>query len=224
MIKNLIHIANYHIRLFLASLILIAMIGFEVSAKDLEGRSYKGSDFYVEGALSVEYNAPRISGAGDNKKFSTTNNLFKQIYDLENIALGVHIRFHDSFGLNVNWVQTNLDSIALQQAGPLAKKAIYKIDHYNFSLLTYAPIVKNFFELFAELGASDIRSDLSYTLTNGNSVNKNSHETRFFYGGGMQIYLNNITSVRFSAQRYVGNIGLINSDYTTVRIGFLRFF
>jgi hypothetical protein len=212
---------------FLVISLLLSLISSNILAQEddrKEGRTYRKSDFYIDPALSVEYNAPRISGAGENNRFSTTDNLLKQIYNLENIALGAHIRFHDSFGLNGNWVQTNLDSTALQHVQITDKKALYKIDHYNFSLLTYLPIVKNFFELFAETGVSDMRSDLNYIDSNGENIKKNIHETRFFYGAGMQISFNSLTSIRFSAQRYVGNVGLINSDYTTVRFGFLRFF
>ena len=104
------------------------------------------------------------------------------------------------------------------------KKALYKIDHYNFSLLTYLPIVKNFFELFAETGVSDMRSDLNYFNSKGENIRRNIHETRFFYGAGMQISINSTTTFRFSAQRYAGSVGLIDSNYTTVRVGFLRFF
>ena len=214
-------------KFFLTISLLLSLISSNIFAQEddrKEGRRYKANDFYIDGALSIEFSAPRISGAGDNKKFSTTDHIFKQVYNLENIALGTHIRFHDSFGFNANWVQTNLDSIALQHAGPLAKKALYKIEHYNFSLLTFIPIVTNFFELFVETGASDIRANLSFTRANGEFVNSKSHQTRFFYGGGMQISLNSTSSLRFSAQRYLGNVGLIMSDYTTVRVGFLRFF
>jgi hypothetical protein len=211
---------------FIISL-LLSLISSNIFAQEndrKEGKTYGENDFYIDPAISIEYNAPRISGGGENKRFSTTDNLLKQVYNLENIAIGAHIRFHDSFGFNANWVQTNLDSPALQHVQITDKKALYKIDHYNFSLLTYLPIVKNFFELFAETGVSDMRSDLSYINSRGENIKRNIHETRFFYGAGMQITFNSITSIRFSAQRYAGNVGLIKSDYTTVRIGFLRFF
>ena len=56
------------------------------------------------------------------------------------------------------------------------------------------------------------------------NIRRNIHETRFFYGAGMQISINSTTTFRFSAQRYAGSVGLIDSNYTTVRVGFLRFF
>ena len=86
------------------------------------------------------------------------------------------------------------------------------------------PIIKNFFEIFGELGLADMRANLSYMDINGKSVRSNSHQTRFFYSAGLQVSVNDINTIRFSAQRYVGKVGLINSDYTTVRIGFLRLF
>lgn len=190
--------------------------------KTLENSSK--NNFYIKPAISIEYNAPGLSGAGDNKRFATTDHIFKQIYKFENIAIGAHIRFHDHFGLNANWVQTSLDSPVLKDTQIINKKAVYKIDHYNFSLLSFAPVIKNYFELFGELGLSDMHSNLAYTDVKGNSVNRNSHQTRIFYSAGLQIIFNDYNAFRFSAQRYVGKVGLINSDYTTLRIGFLRFF
>lgn len=215
---------NSKINILLIFLLSFFVINSASYANEDAKKIFSNNNFYIKPALSIEYNAPRISGAGNNKNFSTTEHIFKQIYNLENIAIGAHIRFHDNFGLNVNWVQTDLDSIALKNAQPLAKKALYKIDHYNFSLLTFVPVIKNFFELFGEFGLSDMRGNLSYMDINGKSIIRGSHQTRFFYSAGLQISLNDINTFRFSAQRYVGKVGLIDSDYTTVRIGFLRFF
>jgi hypothetical protein len=233
MIKN-IFFPNCKIKIFIVFLLSLFAINSACyahgdsargdSAREDNKKIYNKNNFYIEPALSIEYNAPRVSGSGNNKHFATTEHIFKQLYNLENIAIGAHIRFHDNFGFNANWVQTSLDSTALKDAQPLAKKALYKIDHYNFSLLTYAPIIKNFFEIFGELGLADMRANLSYVDINGKSVRSNSHQTRFFYSAGLQVSVNDINTIRFSAQRYVGKVGLINSDYTTVRIGFLRFF
>ena len=233
MIKN-IFFPNCKIKIFIVFLLSLFAINSACyahgdsargdSAREDNKKIYNKNNFYIEPALSIEYNAPRVSGSGNNKHFATTEHIFKQLYNLENIAIGAHIRFHDNFGFNANWVQTSLDSTVLKDAQPLAKKALYKIDHYNFSLLTYAPIIKNFFEIFGELGLADMRANLSYVDINGKSVRSNSHQTRFFYSAGLQVSVNDINTIRFSAQRYVGKVGLINSDYTTVRIGFLRFF
>ncbi|GDX36309.1 hypothetical protein LBMAG18_08200 [Alphaproteobacteria bacterium] len=189
-----------------------------------KGSSYSKSDFFFEPALSLEYNIPVVSGAGDNKKFTNSEHFFKQVYNLENIAIGTHIRLHESFALNANWVQTNMDSTSLQHREPLAKEAIYKVDHYNFSLQTFLPIIPRFFEFFGETGVAHIRSELAYTTLGNRLILEKSNQSRAFYGVGAQIALNNLTSVRISGQRYVGNFGLISSDYTTVRLGFLRFF
>jgi hypothetical protein len=214
---------HFKIKTFLVFFLNFLIINSAVFAND-DKKIYNKNNFFLKPAISIEYNAPGVSGAGNNKRFATTEHILKQLYNLENIAIGAHIRFHDNFGLNANWVQTSLDSTALKNAEPLAKKAVYKIDHYNFSVLGYAPVIKNFFELFGELGLSDMRGNLSYTDINGKSVNRNSHQTRFFYSAGLQLSLNDINTFRFSAQRYVGKVGLIDSDYTTIRIGFLRFF
>lgn len=227
MIKN-IFFPNSKFKIFLVFLLNFLVITSTIHAKengDADDKKISNkNNFYIKPAFSIEYNAPRVSGAGNNKRFATTEHIFKQVYNFENIAIGAHIRFHDNFGLNANWVQTSLDSTVLKDVQPLAKKALYKIDHYNFSLLTYLPIVKNFFELFAETGVSDMRSDLNYFNSKGENIRRNIHETRFFYGAGMQISINSTTTFRFSAQRYAGSVGLIDSNYTTVRVGFLRFF
>lgn len=189
-----------------------------------KGSSYSKSDFFFEPALSLEYNIPVVSGAGDNKKFTNSEHFFKQVYNLENIAIGAHIRFHESFGLNANWVQTNMNSTSLQHREPLAKEAIYKVDHYNFSLLTFLPIIPRFFEFFGETGVAHIRNELAYTTLGNRLILEKSNQSRAFYGVGAQIALNSLTTIRISGQRYVGNFGLIGSDYSTVRVGFLRFF
>jgi len=200
----------------------------QAHAQDRQERSsessYSKNSFFFEPALSLEYNIPAVSGAGNNNKFTNSEHFFKQVYNLENIALGAHIRFHESFGLNANWVQTNMDSTVIQHREPLAKEAIYKVDHYNFSLLTYLPIIPRFFEFFGETGVAHIRSELAYSTISNRLVLEKSNQSRAFYGIGAQIALNDLTTIRLSGQRYVGNFGLLGSDYTTVRLGFLRFF
>lgn len=117
-----------------------------------------------------------------------------------------------------------MDSTVIQHREPLAKEAIYKVDHYNFSLLTYLPIIPRFFEFFGETGVAHIRNELAYSTISNRLVLEKSNQSRAFYGIGAQIALNNLTTIRLSGQRYVGNFGLLGSDYTTVRLGFLRFF
>lgn len=218
--KNKLLITKFNksfLKLFFLSIIAITYQSSNCFAQDQK-------IFYIQPALTLEYNMPSISGSGDNKRFNNQDHVIKQLYNFENIAVGGHIRFHDNLGINVNWVQSSLDSPVLQHIGILSKDAVYKIDHYNFSFLTFIPIVKEFFDIFAETGVADIRSNLTYQESSQVFVKKNTHETRFFYGLGSQIAINDVSTIRFSIQRYVGSVGLINSDYTTVRLGFVRYF
>lgn len=209
-------------KLCLLSIVFICSI--DSFAEENSNRKYTKNDFYFEPAITLEYNIPVVSGAGDNKKFNNKEHILKQLYNLQNIVVGAHIRFHEGFGINANWVQTTMDSTSLQHRERLSKEAIYKVDHYNFSVLTYIPLIKKFFELYGETGVAHLRDELSYQTTSGAFVMKNSRHSRFFYGAGAQLRLNNITSIRVSAQRYAGNFGLLGSNYTTIRLGVMRFF
>lgn len=209
-------------KICLLSLIFIGSINS--FAQDNSNRKYSKNDFYFNPAITLEYNIPIVSGAGDNKKFNNKEHIIKQLYNIENIAVGAHIRFHDGFGINANWVQTTMDSASLQHRETLSKEAIYKVDQYNFSALTYIPLIKKFFELYGETGVAHLRDELSYQTISGQFVMKNSRQSRFFYGLGAQLSLNDITTIRVSAQRYVGNFGLLGSNYTTIRLGVMRFF
>lgn len=231
MFKNkIINIINCKILKFTKSSlkILIALTLIKISwiqnSQAQERYSQEKNPFYLQPALTLEYNMPSISGSGDNKKFNNKDHIIKQLYNFENIAVGAHVRFHDNLGINANWVQSTLDSPTLQHIGVLSKDAIYKIDHYNFSFLTFVPIIKEFFDVFAEAGVADIRSTLTYQTSTENFTKKNTHETRFFYGLGLQIAINDVSTIRFSLQRYTGSVGLINSNYTTARLGFVRYF
>jgi len=143
------------------------------------------------------------------------------MHALENLALGGNFRVHKHLGFNANWVQSDLTNSSLQSAGTLSERAQFTFDQYNLSALFYIPIVENFFEIFAEGGVADMRGQLTYTPLYGSSVNQKSHQTVGIYGAGFQILLNEKDTIRFSGQRYSGRIGLINSDYSTMRVGYL---
>lgn len=182
-------------------------------------------DFFFKPSLSIEYNAPRISGSGVNSNFKVSGALFHQVSDLQNVSIGGNFRIHKYLGFNANWVQSDLVNSELQGVtGDLSERAQFRFDQYNLSALFYVPAVANLFEVFAEGGVADIRSRLTYSTTPNNPVNETSHEIVGFYGAGFQILLNEENAFRLSWQRYMGRIGLINSNYSTMRVGYLMAF
>jgi hypothetical protein len=184
------------------------------------------SKLYLKSYFTFEYSAPVITGGGPNVDFKTSHDIFSQLRDIENIALGQHFRIHDYLGLQWNWAQTELDNIAFQDAGPLARRAIFKMDHVNFSALFFMPVEKNLFELFAEIGAADVRSRTSYVKSNGSLIAQKNHETTGIYGLGFQIkhFKNSDDAIRFSFQKYSGKLAGLDSHYSTVRFGYLKRF
>ena len=113
-----------------------------------------GRDFNVKSFATIEYQAPSLSGAGDNADFKT-NNFGKQLSNFENIAIGGHFRINERFGVNINFVQTSLNHYALQGVS-LSQKARFSLDQYNMSALFFKPIQRNLFEVFGEAGVSNI--------------------------------------------------------------------
>ncbi len=178
-------------------------------------------EFFFKPYFSIEYNAPKISKSGVNSNFKVSGAFFHQMHALENLALGGNFRVHKYLGFNTNWVQSDLTNSSLQSVGTLSERAQFTFDQYNLSALFYIPIIENFFEIFAEGGVADIRGKLTYTPLGGSAVNQTSHQTAGIYGAGFQILLNEKDTIRLSWQRYSGRIGLINSDYSTMRVGYL---
>lgn len=181
-------------------------------------------NWYFKPALSIEYNAPIISGGGNDKNFKNSQRLSGQLREFQNIAIGGHFRIQKYLGFNLNWVQSELDSTTLGSVGYLSRQANFKIDHVNASALIFMPLVPNTFELFAELGAADMNSKINYIQTNGNAVSEKSHQTKALYGLGFQVHFNQTSSIRFSVQKYSGKLALLGSNYTTVRLGYLYAF
>lgn len=183
------------------------------------------SGFFFKPYLSIEYSAPDISGGGTNVNFKTSQNFFSQMRDLENLALGGNFRVHKNLGFNINWAQTDMENYALQAApGGLTRKANFRLDQYNFTALGYFPVVKDSFELFVEGGAADITSKLNYAGLDGVFHENKAHETKAVYGAGFQLYVNPNNIVRFSVQKYAGKLALLDSHFTTIRIGYLASF
>lgn len=193
----------------------VFLISFSANAKD---------DFFFKPAVTIEYSAPEISGGGVNTSFKNSQNLFDQIWDFENLALGANLRVHKYLGFNANWAQTAMDNYSVFNVGALSQKANFRLDQYNFSALGYLPIVEDTFEIFAEAGVSNINSKLTY-VTSGNSVfSGKAHETKGFYGAGLQINLTKSDALRISFQKYCGKLALLDANFSTVRIGYLKAF
>ncbi len=180
-------------------------------------------EFFFKPALSLEYSAPSLSNSG-NKDFKS-NNLGKQISGFENIALGANLRVHKFLGFNANWAQGALSSNNLQDVGYLNNAARYKFDQINLSALAYFP-ANDFVEFFAEAGVSDIHGRLNYVQNNGTVVNEKAHQTKALYGVGIQFKpsVKCEDMIRLSFQKYSGNLALLDANYSTVRIGYLKLF
>ena len=86
------------------------------------------------------------------------------------------------------------------------------------------PIIPTRAELFVEAGVVDIGSKLHYTPTGGTKVQRKGHETIGLYGIGAQVSPFGGDFIRLSAQRYIGKIGLLDTEYTTFRLGYLKSF
>lgn len=198
---------------FVATLSLFSANSF---AKTADG-------FFFRPSISIEYSAPSLSNSG-SKNFHS-NNLGKQISGFENIALGGNFRVHKFLGFNANWVQGALSDNSLQNVGYLNNKARFKFDQYNFSALAYLP-VNEFVEFFAEAGVSDIHSRLNYLQNSGVVANQKSHQTKTIYGLGFQFKPCEKSEdvIRVSFQKYSGKLELLDANYATVRIGYLKAF
>ena len=174
--------------------------------------------------LTIEYNAPEISGGGANTDFKTSKGLFGQIADFNNIALGANFRIHKNFGFNANWSQVEMENYSIFNVGSLSRKASLQIEHFNFSALAYLPVKKDLFELFAEFGIADINSKLTYVTSSGAVFAGKSHDTKALYGFGFQVHLTKSEALRLSFQKYSGKLSLLDSSYSTLRIGYLKAF
>jgi hypothetical protein len=181
---------------------------------------------FFKPAISVEYSAPILTSGGVNSEFRT-NNFGKQMNNFQNLTLGGNFRVHKSLGFNLNWTQTELRNDSLQNIGFLSQEAHFKMDQYNFSVLAYAPVDKNeILEIFAEAGISDMNSKLTYVTSGGDSVSNKAHETMAFYGLGFQARVSKKSgdAIRFSFQKYSGKMALTDTNYTAIRLGYLKVF
>lgn len=174
--------------------------------------------------ITIELSKSVLSHKSMNAKFENRNDFFENIRQFEDLALGGHLRFGKYFGVNVNWAQTSLQNNSLYGVGNLNQKAKFKSDQINTTALIFLPIIPKRAELFIEGGSVDIGSKLNYTTTGGIDIERKSHQTMGLYGLGAQISLFGSDFIRLSAQRYAGRIGLLETNYTTFRLGYLKSF
>jgi hypothetical protein len=123
-----------------------------------------------------------------------------------------------------NWSQTSLKNNRVNGYNSLESQAKYKSDQINTTALFFIPIIPTRAELFVEAGVVDIGSKLHYTPTGGTKVQRKGHETIGLYGIGAQVSPFGGDFIRLSAQRYMGKIGLLDTQYTTFRLGYLKSF
>jgi len=172
---------------------------------------------------TIELGKSVLSHQSVNSKFENGNDFFENLRQFEDIALGGHIRF-GLLGVNLNWSQTSLKNNRLKGYDSLESQAKYKSDQINATALFFLPIIPTRAELFVEAGVVDIGSKLHYTPTGGTKVQRKGHETIGLYGIGAQVSPFGGDFIRLSAQRYMGKIGLLDTQYTTFRIGYLKSF
>ncbi len=181
--------------------------------------------FFLKSFASLEYQAPRVTSGGTSSNFRTKT-FDKQLTRFENIAVGVHFRIHKYVGLNANWLQTGLRDGTLKAY--VDNKASFKMNQFQFSSLFYLPLTaNNSCELFAELGVADVHSDLSFANASAASGAKTSdRKIHAMYGIGLQVapFESSDDAFRVTYLRYAGNLGLIGTDYSAVKFGFIKSF
>jgi hypothetical protein len=173
--------------------------------------------------VTLELGKSVMSHKSINSKFKNSNDFFETLRQFEDVAIGGHIRF-GFLGVNVNWSQTSLKNNRLNGVSSLEGSAKYKSDQINTTALLFLPIIPTRAELFVEGGVVDIGSKIHYTPTGGTKVQRKSHETIGLYGIGAQVSPFGGDFIRLSAQRYIGKVGLLDTNYTTVRLGYLKSF
>lgn len=181
--------------------------------------------FFFEPFATIEYSAPKFSGNSGAKHFAT-DSFGSQLKNFDNIALGFHGRVHKYLGFNANWSQTDLSSTNLD-GYILSKKASLALDYYNISALFFVPLVEDsVLEFFGETGVSKIKSKISIFETSGDYTKKTANETKPFIGGGFQYapFKESNDAIRFSIQRQIGKLDLIDARLTTIRLGYIKSF
>ncbi len=183
--------------------------------------------FFFKPFLTLEYQAPRLSGGGRGFK---TDGLGSQILRFENISPGVSMRIHRYIGIDASYVMVGLNSAQLNrndQALDLEGKASFNFKAFTLSTLFYlSPTENGPLELFGEVGAALIDSTFKYRLTDGTGVNKGYKQANPLVGAGFQFmpFSGSNDAFRFSYQHYLQKMEGIDANYGAFRVGFIKSF
>ena len=175
--------------------------------------------FILKSAMTIEYQGMGTKGDGQNGQFKNRS-FWNQLKNFDDIALGANFRVHKYLGFNLNWSKNTMKNGGLNGYS-LADKASLNLQNINATSVLYFPIIGDqWMEGFAEIGVSDVKSELKFIETNGQQIKQSSHETALLYGAGIQFmpYYSDI-AFRFGFQKYQTNLGLVGATITTFRGG-----
>ncbi len=174
--------------------------------------------------VSVELGKAVMSRDSVKSDFSNTSGAIEAIRQFEDIAIGGNIRFLKKFGINVNWSKTSLKNDRVEGVNNLSSSAKYKADQINYSGLYYITLIPTRAEIFFEAGVASIGNKLNYSLANGTKYEKKDREFLALGGIGLQVSPFGGDYIRFSVHKFAGKIGLLDSNYTQIRLGYLKSF
>jgi hypothetical protein len=201
------------------SKVLIITIGLLLTiSKSYAGILSPVADLY----LTLEFNKSYLSHKNINSNFSRNYNFKDNISNFNDVAIGANLKIFGSFGVNFNWSQTSLKNDNLYGVNNLENQAKYKSDQFNLTGLFYIPIIPTRAQIFLEAGVADIGSKLSYNQTDKININRSSNQLIGLYGFGAQISPFGGDYLRFSVHRYTGKMKLLDTNYTSIRVGYLK--
>lgn len=194
-------------------------INFSANARAENVAENLADSFMFKPAITLEYQGMDLNGRGQNDQFK--HRLFEQqLKNFDNIVLGLNLRVHKYLGFNLNWSKNTLKNTGLNGFS-ISDKASINLQNINATSLLYFPIVDNQrLEGFAEIGVSDVNSEIKFTQTSGENTRAKSHETALLYGAGIQFkpFDSNIV-FRLGFQKYRTDLGFVNARITTFRGG-----
>lgn len=173
--------------------------------------------------LTLELSKSTNSNGGTNSNFKNKNNFTKDLSELNDLSFGVHLRFTDHLGANLNWTKSNYKNSSLKGVDLSSGNANFKTDQTNLTGLFFLPIITKRVEFFGEAGVANFGSSMKYK-TNNESVKHKKNEMVGIYGVGFQVSLLGSDFLRLSVQKYNRKLGLIDTNYTTVRAGYVKSF
>ncbi len=177
--------------------------------------------FMLKSACTVEYQSVGVDGYGQNDQFKR-DSIGHQIKNFDDIVLGFNFRVHEYLGFNLNWAKSGVKNNGLN-GFEISKKASLNLENINATSVLYFPIMgDNYLEGFAEIGVSDVNSEIKFMQTSGDPVKEKYHETALLYGAGIQFmpYSSDI-AFRFGFQKYQTHLGLVGAKILAFRGGII---